>query len=672
MTSLAEQGLTLTKQSLTHPKYRPDIDGLRAVAVLLVVGYHAFPGWVPGGFIGVDVFFVISGYLISTIIYGSLEHQKFRFTEFYARRIRRIFPALLLVLISCYAFGWFSLPTGEYKQLGKHIAGSASFASNLVLWKESGYFDTAAELKPLLHMWSLGIEEQFYIVWPIILWSAWRMRLNILTLTVILLGASFALNIINIESNPSSTFYFPQTRAWELLSGSVLAYLVLRHSEQSRWVSERLKSILKITALHPGPPIAGSLLRNGQSLIGATLLAIGLLIITQEGFPGWQAIIPCAGAILVISAGPNAWLNKHILAGKYFVWIGLISFPLYLWHWPILSFAKIIEGGMPSREFRIAAVLLSICLAWITYRLELRVRLLANGKLGIIILSTSMAAVGLLGFITYKTDGFSYREPAEIRAISNFKYEMMVDARYSDCWLGAADPYDGFAGKCFISSGNTPGSGVLVWGDSHAARFYPGLNAVIGSNTKILQVTRSSCPPILDFGDSVCAQSNAYILASIEKIKPQTVILFGAWGRYGTDWDKGSAKRSKLLHTLSEIKRAGIQDIIVLGPSPEWTDTLPKIVYNSWKNDYPLHRIPNRLKEGLNPETKKVDVYFREFISKSEANLVPLYDLLCNAEGCMTHVDGDPAKLTSWDYGHLTTDGAKVIASKLVESGVIK
>ena len=160
MTSLAEQGLTLTKQSLTHPKYRPDIDGLRAVAVLLVVGYHAFPGWVPGGFIGVDVFFVISGYLISTIIYKSLEHQKFRFTEFYARRIRRIFPALLLVLISCYAFGWFSLPTGEYKQLGKHIAGSASFASNLVLWKESGYFDTAAELKPLLHMWSLGIDRK--------------------------------------------------------------------------------------------------------------------------------------------------------------------------------------------------------------------------------------------------------------------------------------------------------------------------------------------------------------------------------------------------------------------------------------------------------------------------------------------------------------------------------
>ena len=163
-------------EHLTHPQYRPDIDGLRAIAVLSVVGFHVFPYWINGGFIGVDIFFVISGFLISTIIIGSLERNSFSFVEFYARRIKRIFPALLLVLSACFVFGWFALLADEYKQLGKHIAGAASFILNFLLWNESGYFDTTAETKPLLHLWSLGIEEQFYIIWPFFLWFAWKQR----------------------------------------------------------------------------------------------------------------------------------------------------------------------------------------------------------------------------------------------------------------------------------------------------------------------------------------------------------------------------------------------------------------------------------------------------------------------------------------------------------------
>ena len=164
---------------LSHQKYRPDIDGLRAVAVLAVVAFHSFPSWVRGGFIGVDIFFVISGYLISTIIFENLDKGTFSFTEFYARRIKRIFPALLLVLIACFAFGWFALLADEYKQLGKHIAAGAGFISNFTLWNEAGYFDNSAETKPLLHLWSLGIEEQFYIVWPLLLWFAWKRKFNL-------------------------------------------------------------------------------------------------------------------------------------------------------------------------------------------------------------------------------------------------------------------------------------------------------------------------------------------------------------------------------------------------------------------------------------------------------------------------------------------------------------
>lgn len=182
--NIKEYNLPLLSGHLVHPKYRSDIDGLRAIAVLSVVAFHAFPGKIKGGFIGVDIFFVISGFLISTIIFSSLERDAFSFVDFYIRRIRRIFPALIVVLISCYVFGWFSLLDDEYKQFGQHVAAGAGFVSNLVLWHESGYFDVAAETKPLLHLWSLGIEEQFYIVWPLLLWAAWKKRFNFLSITV--------------------------------------------------------------------------------------------------------------------------------------------------------------------------------------------------------------------------------------------------------------------------------------------------------------------------------------------------------------------------------------------------------------------------------------------------------------------------------------------------------
>ena len=210
---------------LVHPKYRPDIDGLRAVAVLSVVVYHAFPSWLKGGFVGVDIFFVISGFLISTIIFSSLERDSFSFYDFYSRRIRRIFPALLVVLIACYAFGWSALLADEYKQLGKHIAAGAGFVSNLILWSESGYFDIAAETKPLLHLWSLGIEEQFYIAWPVLLWAAWKKKFNLFTISLALFFVSFGLNLSKYRVDGVADFYSPQTRFWELLAGSLLAYI---------------------------------------------------------------------------------------------------------------------------------------------------------------------------------------------------------------------------------------------------------------------------------------------------------------------------------------------------------------------------------------------------------------------------------------------------------------
>lgn len=215
------------EQALTHPKYRPDIDGLRAIAVLSVVIFHTFPELIKGGFIGVDIFFVISGFLISSIIIENLEHDRFSFIEFYSRRIKRIYPALLTVLITCFAFGWFVLFADEFKQLAKHMVGGAGFIANLVFSRESGYFDNIAETKPLLHLWSLGVEEQFYIVWPLLIWFGWKRRFNLMTMALVMSGVSFLLSIYMLQLNPTTAFYSPFTRFWELLMGSILAYMSL-------------------------------------------------------------------------------------------------------------------------------------------------------------------------------------------------------------------------------------------------------------------------------------------------------------------------------------------------------------------------------------------------------------------------------------------------------------
>ncbi|MCU1750410.1 acyltransferase family protein [Pseudomonas sp. 6D_7.1_Bac1] len=657
MTSLSEPAQSAIDQHLSHPKYRPDIDGLRAIAVISVVAFHAFPSFIRGGFVGVDVFFVISGFLISSIIFEGFEKNSFSFATFYSRRVNRIFPALLIVLASTWALGWISLLADEYMQLGKHIAGGAAFTSNFVLLGEAGYFDNSAETKLLLHLWSLGIEEQFYLIWPLMVWAAWKARLNSLILIILIAGVSFTLNISSVQSDPVATFYSPQTRFWELLVGSFLAYVTTRRN-----------------FFQNGEAPAVRLIRNTQALIGLAFLVAAFSLTTKSNqFPGWWALLPTVGAALIIAAGPFAWINRVVLSNRIFVWVGLISFPLYLWHWPLLSFARIMSSETPTVPIRLAAVVASLILAWLTFRfVEKPIRLQANPRIAVALLSALLIGVGIIGYATFRFDGFPSRFPVEIQGIADFKYEFATDARYPECWLGVSDPYDGFAKKCLTSAGNKPGEGVLIWGDSHAARLYPGVAAVIGDKTTVLQATRSSCPPILDFAGTVCIVSNSFILSSIKEIQPHTVILFGAWGRYGADWSSGSQDQAKLLHTIDEIIASGIKNVIVLGPSPEWLDPLPKLVYKGWKSDYPLHRIPSRLIEGLNPEIKTIDSNFKDYIQKSKVTFVSIYDLLCNADGCMTHISGEPSKLTSWDYGHLTTDGSKYIAKKILDLGVIK
>ena len=374
--------------NLLHPKYRPDIDGLRAIAVLSVVGFHAFPDWIKGGFIGVDVFFVISGFLISGIIYENLDKGKFTFREFYIRRIRRIFPALIVVMTACFVFGLFSLLTDEYRQLGKHIAGGAAFISNLLLLQEFGYFDNSAETKPLLHLWSLGIEEQFYIIWPLFVWLTWKRKFNFFAITLAIAVGSFYLNIKGITQDAIATFYSPLTRFWELMCGSLLAWVKIYKKESFTGI--KLKA-------------------NLSAFTGIALFVFGLEKINKDfGFPGVWALVPVSAAVLVLWAGPTAWINKKILSNKLLVWFGLISYPLYLWHWPLLSFARIIENELPGRNIRIVVVVISIVLAWLTMKWVEKHFRFGNQRVGLKVatLCGLVFVIGASGFIV-NTTGFS-------------------------------------------------------------------------------------------------------------------------------------------------------------------------------------------------------------------------------------------------------------------------
>src|SRR5262245_18180547 len=310
--------MTLKRAGVPEIPYRADIDGLRAIAVLAVIGFHASPALIPGGFVGVDIFFVISGFLISSLILSGLKDGSFSFIEFYGRRIRRLFPALIVVLLATWSVGWFILPPSEYAALGRHTLAGAAFAANVLSYSEVGYFDMPATTKPLLHLWSLGVEEQFYIVFPALLLLLWRYRA--LRSSLVLIGiVSFALNIGLVRNHTSFTFYLPLTRFWEFIAGGLLA---CSHSHGRTF----------------GLPIPSALSalpwRNFSVAAGMLLILAGVSFASEESFPGWWALLPVLGAFFIIGAGPNAWLNRGMLANPKLVFVGLISYPLYLWHWP--------------------------------------------------------------------------------------------------------------------------------------------------------------------------------------------------------------------------------------------------------------------------------------------------------------------------------------------------
>lgn len=624
--------------ALSNLNYRADIDGLRGLAVTLVVFYHAFPGLLPGSFIGVDIFFVISGYLISKIILKQVKEENFNFSNFYIRRINRIFPALLLVLMACFAIGWFNLLADEYKQLGKHIAGGAGFISNIILWGESGYFDSASYQKPLLHLWSLGIEEQFYFIWPVIIWAAWKFQLNLMAVAISIALISFGINIYQIHylDNLASTFYLPHTRFWELMAGAILAQYTLKH------------------------PVLGKPIQNTQSAVGLTLIFVGVALIdTQSPFPGYWALLPVIGTVLIINAGLGAKINRFLFGHPILVWIGLISFPLYLWHWPALVFARIIAKGAPNASTQMLAILSSLALATLTFLLiERPIRFGKYHKTTAVILCFLMLGIGFIGFNTYARDGLTFRLnqiqfrlPPVLQSLgqSNPNHSGSTQAQNSK-------PIEALSNKD-SKIVRTTKKQIWLWGDSYAGHLVSGYQSRFGDQFEIIQLNSNGCPPILNLelpNRRNCSQINQKNFERIRNEKPYKVVLAANWTDY--EWEN-------IDKTIQALQKNDYNNIDIIGPAPQWNDSLYKQLYlNYLETKSP--EIPYRMQFGLNENFLLIEPKLKGLAVLNKAGYISIVKILCNDSGCITRFGDSSETLASFDGGHFTEVASKYVVSK--------
>lgn len=652
--------LESSKNHTSHPKYRPDIDGLRALAVLAVVGFHAFPTQIRGGFVGVDIFFVISGFLISTIILGNIEVNKFSFLDFYSRRIKRIFPALLAVLTFCYVVGWYSLLTDEFQHLGKHIAAGAAFVSYLFLWDESGYFDKAAESKPLLHLWSLGIEEQFYIFWPVLLWLGRKMRFNLFAVIVSISIISFGINILKYRHDPTADFYSPQSRFWELLIGAILACYNLN---RANFIPSWTKNLFSIG-------VTKKQVQNAYSFFGFTVIAVSILLIPKDKpYPGLLALLPTIGAALVISSGPEAWINRKLLSKRILVGIGLISYPLYLWHWPLLYFSRILFTESMSVTIKVGVLIVSFVLSWLTYLfIEGPIRKDGYGVAKTVALFVSMAMLGYLGYETFIKLGY----PDRYRLSVN---DPLVRSKYMDrngepinCQDLIKKIPDAY---CYRAS---PSPYVAILGDSHAGRLFSGFRNSPNDRFKAsIAFYATSCELNNSFFEAPdrCKQFLNYFLDYIKRTPSIEYVVISLYSGALPNMETKSGNEDKFLESFGKVIK--------------WLDNLnKKVVFvidnpSFGQNAQLCIQSPLKLREHFksrpsfcqNPDEVIVDTAARnsKFVQRLRHSFPNVFfydsfDVLCRSGKCSIF-DGE--KILYDDPNHLSVYAGEISVNVLIE-----
>jgi peptidoglycan/LPS O-acetylase OafA/YrhL len=631
---------------LSKSSYRADIDGLRGLQILALIGFHGFPTIVTGGYVGVSIFFVISGYLISSIIFKSLNTKNsIDFFDFYIRRTRRIFPALIVILIAASLLGWILMLPDEYKQLGEYIIGGATFLDNFVAWSQIDYFDERAELKPLLHLWSLGIEEQFYLFWPFSLWVAWRLRFNLLAITILATTISFILSIYGITENPASTFYAPWTRMWEILIGGILAYIHLYHPEY------RFKK--------------NAVLTNIFSFVGLSLLFYGIFFYTKQTiFPGPHALIPVIGALLIIAGGESSWINKRILANKIMIWFGVISYPLYLWHWTLISFTRVVDGGESPVLIRCATIVCSIAFSWFTYKaIEDPIRFGGRAIIKSLFLLLCLLLLASFGAYIYLNQGIPNRVGAN-PAIKNkgdvghddfhqYPYNKFILCTPKKIQNEALRWSDGSI-RCFQSKSSGK-IDIAIIGDSHAEHLFLGLAESL-PNKNIAYYVKGGRP----FSTNPDFRN---IFEYVESDKNIKIVIYTAW--WGNIFQGGPADREMAYKDLN----ATIKSLSDSGKKIFITDDIPDFKTNPKQCKYSRRLSSADLcseKSLIFFDKHSVYIKYLEKISSqySSVNVINTAQYFCDTDECSMKQNNE---LVYRDLHHLNINGSKYLAKKILE-----
>ena len=605
--------------------------------MLTVVLYHYGIAPFTGGFIGVDVFFVISGYLITKNLFTDLSGDRFSLVRFYDRRFRRILPALLVVLVASVAAGYLLLLPGDFARLGESGMFAAFGFSNFYFLWSSGYFDPAAEMQPLLHTWSLAVEEQFYLFWPLVMWCVWRLRKSAVFLLAglaVIALASFVASVYWVETDQPVAFFMLHTRAWELAAGAALVF---------------------------AKPIASRALGEGMGWIGLALIFYAAVQLTAEtAFPGWNALYPCVGAALLVWPKSATTSAHRLLSLRPAVFIGLISYSLYLWHWPVLVFFRhYANAAMPTLTEAIMLIGLSIAAAWISLHLverpvrQMRFQFWTPGRT-IIAGAVSMAVTAAIASYSYLGNGLPGRLDEQARHYAAFD-PYKREHEYSGCSVRAV-PADGSLPDCLTRQGGEPR--LLILGDSYATQLaLPVYQSA--DNATLITIGNNGCRPVLDsVGRRQCTELMARAFDTyLSEGNFDAVILAARW-RNGNDI-------RKLRKTLTEILRR-TDHVYVIGQPIEYTTFLPSLLASA--------SLPRRSHEirafNRYEEVSALEKEVKSALEGLPVTYVSPLQALCDADGnCQTVTDGNVP--IQYDYGHLTREGARLVIDRLIQQGLL-
>ena len=661
--------------------FRRDINGLRGLAVLGVVAFHADRALVPGGFAGVDVFFVISGFLISRIILSECAVGDFSLWKFYAKRAKRILPALLVIVSAVWIVGWFASAPAQFRDIGGGLLGNSYFTVNFWLMRLAGvggYFGGDSSAKPLLHLWSLSIEEQFYLVWSALLLSVFKLNGRIMPLVVLgVFVASFAYCAVLTPITPIGAFYLPSTRAWELALGALLAYREVFLLRQ--W---------------PHPTLRLADLGAG---LGIVLILAGYFFLSEaEPFPGWRAAIPTAGAALIIAC-PGSLAGELGLGNRFAAFFGVISYPLYLWHWPLFAFAHVWPGVVPTSGLMFALAGVATGLAALTYRLVERPTAVLFRRRPYpvaLVLVAGLALTGVLGRVTYDAKGFPGRFPPLVARVFDYDVNGAQGKRLMRCFYHRDDRSYSLAEEreraarffetnhCGVADDPAKPT-ILVVGDSHAAHLFAGLTAAFGGEANILTLSAVFCVPLVEHvemdegvaGTPRCRAINDYVFERIRQIKPDVLLAAGYFSQYDheANW-RYPGFLDALVEGARSLHRAGVRSIVVAGEVPTWAPWLPILV---GRDLLATGEAPVFSRIGVRPDSLETDKALAGKAWGEGVVYVSQAAKLCRPDGCRRLVGPDlPEDLLAVDYGHYSVNGSifavKTILRPVIERALAK